>query len=132
MRYAVHWGLDHATRIASSADLDRLLVFLTTARGHEGAPYAIDLVPAGDGDGGLQIGVGHPERAFVLCLRGGGYGIQPELDPWPEPIAFDCGHDVYDFKPAWTRVRPATAVRAAHEYIRTGALPDFLLFDPNA
>ena len=37
VRYTVHWGLDHATRIASSADLDRLLAFLTTARGRDGA-----------------------------------------------------------------------------------------------
>ena len=76
--------------------------------------------------------LGHPERAFVLCLAGGGYGVQPELEPTPEPIAFDCGHDVYDFKPAWTRVRPATAIRAAHEYVRTGRLPACLTFDPDA
>lgn len=133
MRYMVHWGLDNAARISSAAQLDQLLTFLTSVRGRDGAPYSIDLLPAGAGDGGLQLGIGHPDRGFVLALDGdGGFGVQADVEPWPEPIAFDCGHDVVDFKPAWTRVKPSLAVRAAHEFVRTGSRPAWLRFDPNA
>jgi hypothetical protein len=98
-------------------------------------------MPAGAAGGGLQLGVGHPHRAFVVWLNAdanhsivpghGGYGIDDDLDPWPEPIGFDCGADVIDFKPAWTRVSPRSAIQAAREYVLTGAMPTCLRFDPN-
>ena len=133
MRYMVHWGLDNAERISSSAQLERLLTFLRSVRGRDGAPYSIDLIPAGAGNGGLQLGIGHPDRAFVLALDdAGGFGLQDEMEPWPEPITFDCGPVVLDFKPAWTRIKPSTAIRAAHEYVGTGARPTCLRFDPDA
>ncbi len=131
MRYTLHWGRDNARRISSVADLDGLLSFLSTVRGHDGAPHGVDLVPAGAAGGGLQLGVGHPHRAFVVWLDGGCYGIDDGLEPWPEPIGFDCGADVVDFKPAWTRVAPRMAVQAAREYVLTGAMPTCLRFDPN-
>ena len=129
----VHWGLDNTERVSTSTQLDRLLEFFTSVRGRDGTPYSIDLLPAGAGDGGLQLGIGHPNRAFVLTLDGaGGFGVQNDVEPWPEPIAFDCGHDLVDFKPEWTRVEPAVAVRAAQEYVRTGDRPTCLCFDPDA
>jgi len=135
VRYTLHWGRDNARRISSLADLDGLLSFLATMRGREGAPHAVDLVPAGAEAGGLQLGIGHPHRAFVVWLdaaTGGGYGIDDNLEAWPEPIGFDCGVEVVDFKPAWTRVTPQQAVAAAREYVVTGARPTCLRFDPDA
>jgi len=141
VRYTLHWGRDNARRISSVADLEGLLSFLTTVRGREGAPHGVDLMPAGAAGGGLQLGVGHPHRSFVVWLDAdanhsivpghGGYGIDDDLDPWPEPIGFDCGADVIDFKPAWTRVSPRSAIQAAREYVLTGAMPTCLRFDPN-
>jgi len=155
VRYTLHWGRDNARRISSVADLDGLLAFLATVRGREGAPHGVDLMPAGAVGGALQLGVGHPHRAFVVWLDAdaahrdtadspvpmldshvaiaapGGYGIDDDLDPWPEPIGFDCGADVIDFKPAWTRVTPKAAVLAAREYVLTGTMPTCLRFDPN-
>ena len=133
MRFTLHWGPDNAARINSIRELDRLLGLLATVRGRDGAPHAVDLLPAGAVDGGLQLGVGHPARSFVRALDGtGGYAVQPELEPWSEPIGFDCGREVVDFKPAWTRVTPATAVEAAREYVRSGGRDTGLKFDPNA
>src|SRR2546423_10449993 len=107
--------MDNSARICDQADLRRLFGFLTSVRGRGGAPQAVDLLPAGVGDGGIQLGVGHPDRAFVLALDAtGGYGVQSKLAPWPEPIAFDCGNEVVDFQPAWTRITPADAIRAAN------------------
>jgi Immunity protein Imm1 len=151
VRYILHWGRDNARRITSLTDLDGLLSFLTTVRGHEGAPYGVDLLPAGAATGGLQLGVGHPHRAFAIWLGtgtadlaaelpaagsdlaavSGGYGIEDDLEPWPEPIGFDCGVEVVDFKPAWTRVTPGLALRAAREYMLSGTMPTCLRFDPN-
>jgi hypothetical protein len=133
VRFTAYWGRDNSARICGQAELRELLMFLRAVPGRGGAPHAVDLLPAGVDEGGLQFGIGHPERAFVLALDGaGGYAVQPQLAPWPEPIAFDCGNEIVDFKPAWTRVTPEDAIRAAQEYVRTGLRPDWLVFDPNA
>ncbi|NJC74139.1 hypothetical protein HC031_31160 [Planosporangium thailandense] len=141
MRYTLHWGPDNARRITTVAELEGLLSFLATVRGRDGAPYGVDLLPAGATGGGLQLGIGHPHRAFVVWLdavggvgpgAGGSYGIDDDLEAWPEPIGFDCGAEVVDFKPAWTRVTPRQALEAAREYMMTGARPTILRFDPNA
>jgi hypothetical protein len=133
VRFTLHWGLSNSARIHTVDDLDTLLAVLATVPGQHAAAHAVDLLPAGALDGGLRYGVGHPHRAFVLALdAAGGYAVEPDLEPWPEPIAFDCGHDVYDVKPAWTRITPTTALAAARKYIRTGNRPPGLYFDPNA
>jgi hypothetical protein len=131
VRYTLHWGRDNARRITTVADLDGLLSFLATLRGQEGAPHCVDLLPAGATGGGLQIGVGHHKRSFVIWLDDAAYGIDEDLEAWPEPIAFDCGREVVDFKPAWTRVTPRVAVQAAREYMLTGTRPTCLRFDAN-
>jgi hypothetical protein len=137
----LHWGRDNARRISTVAELEGLLSFLTTIHGRDGAPHGVDLLPAGAIGGGLQLGVGHPDRAFVVWLdagggtgpeAGGSYGIDDDLEAWPEPIGFDCGVEFVDFKPAWTRVTPRQALAAAREYVLTGAKPTLLRFDANA
>jgi Immunity protein Imm1 len=132
VRYTLHWGRDNARRISSVADLEGILSFLATLRGQEGAPHGVDLVAAGVAGGGLQLGIGHEHRSFAVWLGpGGGYGIADDLEPWPEPIGFDCGREVVDFKPAWTRMTPRLAVQAAREYVLTGEMPTCVRFDPN-
>jgi hypothetical protein len=142
VRCTLHWGRDNARRISTVAELEGLLSFLTTIRGRDGAPYGVDLLPAGAAGGGLQLGIGHAHRAFAVWLDAGGatdpgtgagsYGIDDDLEAWPEPIGFDCGVEVVDFKPAWTRVTPRLTVQAAREYVLTGAMPTCLRFDSNA
>jgi hypothetical protein len=131
VRYTLHWGRDNARRISTVADLEGLLSFLATLRGREGAPHGVDLLPAGAAAGGLQLGIGHPQRAFAIWLDDAAYGIDDDLEAWPEPIGFDCGREVIDFKPAWTRVTPRLALQAAREYVLTGARPTCLRFDAN-
>lgn len=131
MRYTLHWGRDNARRISSVADLEGVLSFLATLKGREGAPHGVDLLPAGAAGGGLQLGIGHPHRAFAIWLDDAAYGIDDDLEAWPEPIGFDCGREVIDFKPAWTRVTPRLALQAAREYVLTGARPTCLRFDAN-
>jgi hypothetical protein len=129
----LHWGHGNAVRVDSVAVLEGVLTLVGTLRGQGGVPYAVDLLPAGVGDGGLRIGVGHPARAFILALDApAAYGVQPDVDPWPEPIRFDHGCEVVEIKPAQTRVLPCLARRAAREYLLTGDRPACLPFDPHA
>ncbi len=133
MRFTLYWGLDDTARINSVEDLDLHLTLLTRSRGRGRTPLAVDLLPAGAHDGGLQLGIGHPERAFVLALDPpGGYGMEAGVPPWPHPIAFDCGHEVIELKPDWTRVTARAAIEAARAYVRTGCRPTNLNFDPVA
>src|SRR5689334_15219307 len=129
VRFTVYWGLDNAVRIGSADELDALLRRLARAHRRR-TPYAIDLLPADERDGGLQLGIGHPERAFVLSLdQPGGYAIEPGVAPWPDSIAFDCGYEVVEFKPEWTRVTAQAAMEAARRYASTGIRPANLRFD---
>jgi hypothetical protein len=133
VRFSVYWGRENAVRVRDHRELDGLLRFIAAVRGCDGAPHAVDLLPAGVADGGLQLGLGHPERAFALALdRAGGFAVRPDVEPWSEPIGFDCGYDVVDFKPAWTRLTPREAMEAAHDYAHTGERPAWLTFDANA
>jgi hypothetical protein len=132
VRFTLHWGPDRSARITSINELNGHLELLRGLCGRDGAPIAVDLVPAGAEPGGLQIGLGHPERAFVLSLEpgGGAFAVQDDVPGWPEPIAFDVGNELVDFKPEWTRVRPLAVIEAARQYVRTGVRPTGLHFDP--
>jgi Immunity protein Imm1 len=130
VRFTLYWGMDDSARINNVDDLDLQLTLLTRGRRRARTPYAVDLLPAGAHDGGLQFGVGHPERAFVLALDPpGGYAVEPGVAPWPEAIAFDYGHELVELKAEWTRVTAQAAIEAARHYVRTGTRPAMLTFD---
>jgi len=130
VRFTLYWGTDDTARINRVEDLDLQLSLLTRGLRRTRIPYAVDLLPAGAHDGGLQFGVGHPERAFVLALDPpGGYATEPGVLPWPEPIAFDYGHELVELKPDWTRVTARAAIEAARHYVRTGTRPTNIHFD---
>jgi hypothetical protein len=73
-----------------------------------------------------MIGVGHPDRSFVDWLMPKGhrrYGLEPDVPPPPEPIAFDVYGNWHEHRPEQTRVTPAKAREAAREYVATGGQP---------
>jgi hypothetical protein len=133
VRFTLYWSLDKTARITTVEDLDIALTLVARSRRRAGGPYVIDLLPAGTRDGGLQLGIGHPERGFVLDLHPsgggpGGYAVEPGVPAWPEPITFDCGREMVEFKPEWTRVTARAVIDAARCYVRTGAPPTSLRF----
>jgi hypothetical protein len=129
VRFTLYWSLDNTARITTVEDLDIALTLVARSRRRARGPYVVDLLPAGTREGGLQLGIGHPERAFVLDLHpSGGYATESGVPAWPEPIAFDCGREVVEFKPEWTRVTARAAIEAARRYVHTGARPRNLRF----
>ncbi|MEV7232065.1 Imm1 family immunity protein [Polymorphospora sp. NPDC051019] len=70
----------------------------------------------------LQICVGHPERSFayhVAADGSSGWAHQPELDNGPA-FTFDYAGTPTDAWPERSRVTPASAQAAAHEFLASG------------
>ena len=123
--YSVYWGADNTIEVSAPDELDVVLDRIAS----EG-PHIVDVVPDGNDDVGLQIGVGHPDRAVLLLFgTDGGYAHQPDLPLWADPIDFDYGGQATTYPSAHTRVTPLTARHATHEYLSTGAPPSGLLLD---
>ncbi len=130
MDFMIEWGLDRATGqcheqpVSSVEELEAALRGIAAERGRGDAPYVVTVYPVDADHEGLQVGVGHPDRGFVLFVsEGGGYGVEPGVDGWPEAIGWDYNGQLTDYKPAWTRVRPEAVRQAALQYIRTGQRP---------
>jgi hypothetical protein len=127
----VEWATDHGDAprqnhreaVETEADLDAVLDGIQ----NRGIPQMVDLFPADESDTpawestGLQIGLGHPSRAFVWFSDGTGadFGYEPELAPVAEEITFDYGGVPTGYDPTRTRVSPATARRAAREFLQS-------------
>ncbi|WP_326557140.1 Imm1 family immunity protein [Micromonospora sp. NBC_01796] len=124
--YSLHWGTDNTAQAPTPHDLDAVLDQIAAA-----GPQIVDVVPDDNDDLGLQIGVGHPARAVLLVFGvEGGYAYEPDLSTWLEPIDYDQGGQATTYVPARTRLTPATARRAVHHYLLTGAPPADLHLDP--
>jgi len=134
LTYIVAWGRGNRRPSSTVAELDAALDEAAASN----VPQVVGIYPpeylAGDAspwDGplppALQIGVGHPDRSFVLWLGPeGGVEVEAGAPPWPSgapDIAFGYGGDAVFAGPARARVTPATARQAAREFVRTGQRP---------
>ncbi|MFY1673863.1 Imm1 family immunity protein [Plantactinospora sp. WMMB334] len=134
MSYVVTWGWGNRRPGFSATELDAALDEAAAS----GVPRVVGIYPpehlAGDASPwdepqppALQIGVGHPDRSFVLWLGPeGGIGVEADAPSWPSgapDIAFDYGGDAVFAGPTRARVTPATARQAAREFVRTGQRP---------
>ncbi|MDG4834113.1 Imm1 family immunity protein [Solwaraspora sp. WMMD1047] len=117
--WRLYWGADNTAQATSTDDIDAVLDRIAAA-----GAYIVDVTAAGDDDAGVQIGVGHPDRATVLIFDDdGGYAYQPELPAWPEPIDFDYGGQSTSYPPSRTRITPANARHTIRTYLTTGNAP---------
>jgi hypothetical protein len=134
MSYVVTWGRGGRRSVSTVAELDAALDEATDP----GVPRVVGIYPPEHFDGAaspwdeplppaLQIGVGHPDRAFVLWLApDGGVGVDPDVEPWPDgaaDIAFDYGGDPIFVGADRGRVGPASARAAAREFVASGNRP---------
>lgn len=137
MTYVVTWGRGERRTVSTVAELDAALDEAT----EPGVPRVVGIYPpehlnddASPWDeplpSALQIGVGHPDRAFVLWLGpDGGIGVEATAEPWPDgtaDIAFDYGGDAVFVGADRGRVSPAIAQAAAREFVTTGRRPSGL------
>jgi hypothetical protein len=135
-RYTVAWGYDEAAdtgqltaEVSTVDELDAVLDRVVTEAGNR--PQLLDIYPS-DWSGlvppGLQLGLGHPERATMVYAdsEGSTYALDPALPEWPESISFDYGGQWTELDPKRTRVTQSTARQATREFIETGQRPTCL------
>ncbi|GIL32038.1 Imm1 family immunity protein [Actinocatenispora comari] len=138
MTYTVSWGADddhpsgqHVVEVATPGDLDDALNALDAS----GQLFVVDIYRSDDEHDipfGLQLGIGHPERSFVIYLGdqpAAGLAVDRSLPEWPEDITFDYGGEPTDYHPNQTRVTSRQARDAAREYMQTGKRPTHLHWD---
>jgi hypothetical protein len=121
--YQVTWlGTGHAL-VETPDEVKALLSALHEA----GQPVVVDVFQYHDGRpaGGAQVGVGHPERSFVLYFGPpeGGYAVEPGISAWDDDIEFSYGGQATDYHPAETRITPARAYEVVREVVATGERP---------
>ncbi|MFY1633990.1 Imm1 family immunity protein [Solwaraspora sp. WMMB335] len=76
---------------------------------------------------GLQLGLGHPDHAFVAYIADDGYHLTaPDVRPPTTGISFDLGGVPTEYAAEHLRLRPETAIAAAVGYLRTGRAPPTL------
>lgn len=135
MRFHLTWE-GHSRVVAGAADADAALDEVTALAGESGLPIVVTVMPPGaedlayfdeDAPDFLQVGIGHPDLAFVNWTGyPGGHGYEPDRPPGPEGVRFHYeGQPVYP-EPRELRVAPETARRAVREYVTTDQRPTCL------
>lgn len=131
MSYQIIWTGQTRT-VTTIADVTAALDEIT-AQASRALPLAVTVLPTGseclspfdeDFPDCLEVGLGHPDRAFVRWMGdGGGYGYEPELEPGPAGLRFDYGGQPIFPTPHELRVSPLAARQAVEEFIATGSRP---------
>lgn len=125
MKLAVQWAGRTAQTVASIEELDAMLDDIE----RDGKPVAVELFcPGHDDPRGdrvlVQIGVGHPDRSFVLFDADGVWGVEPAMPVASDPIWFDYGGTPTRYGPGRTGCSPSNARQAAREFLAwDGARP---------
>lgn len=132
MKYDVWYGRHGHQPVSSIGELDTVLDDAEQQHGDGGAPLVVTIIPVVDRAEvdelpGLEVGLGHPDRAFVFYSSADGhhtgYGIEPDVDEYPTNLGWDYSGQWTDYEPIKTRVTPATAREAARQYVATGKRP---------
>lgn len=134
--YRMGWGRGNRCEVATADALDAVLDRVETQRSPDGVPFKVDIV-RDDPDGfpvGLQLGIGHNDRSFVLYIGdpASGYAYEAALELWPDDLVFDYGGQPTEYLPEETRVTPAMAREVARVYVRTGERPTCVTWDADA
>ncbi|MEN3612417.1 Imm1 family immunity protein [Plantactinospora sp. ZYX-F-223] len=130
--YEVTWlGTGHAL-VETPDEVEALLISLHEA----GQPVVVDVFRYRDESpaGGAQVGVGHPERSFVLYFGQpeGGYAVEPGIPAWDGDIEFSYGGQATDYHPAETKITPARAFKVVCELVGTDERPTSVNWDEQA
>lgn len=130
MIFNAHYGRSPDVEIATVEELDAFLDKATAT----GDQYGIQIALGSIADEAertfedwrpvLQIGVGHPERSFLVWYgEPFGWACEPDLLALAETLVFNCGGEAEERSPSATRVGAETAREAARQFIRTGTRP---------
>ena len=127
--YEATWlGTGYAT-LSEPEQVDAVLAPLQQA----GQPVVVDVFRYRDGkpDGGVQVGIGHPGRSFVLYFGHpeGGYAVEPGVSLWDGDIEFSYGGQATEHHPAETRITPVRAFEVVRQLIATDERPTCVEWD---
>ncbi|MFV2105648.1 Imm1 family immunity protein [Micromonospora sp. LOL_015] len=134
--YEVTWLGTGRAAVSDPAQIGEVLRAL-----HDGGqPCVVDVFRHRDGrpDGGAQVGVGHPDRSFVLYFGepDGGYAVEPGIEPWGCDIEFSYGGQPTDYTSSETRITPDRAIALVRQLVATDSRPAGVDWDegvdPNA
>lgn len=119
----VEWGRRNRRTVTTLVELDALLDEIEKLRGDFDTPYMATLFREPRDGTALQIGLGHPERSFMLRMGDDStYAVDPALPELDDALDWDYGGQATEYPPKWTRFTPAAARTAAREYVRTAQL----------
>jgi hypothetical protein len=121
VRLTVQWDRQPPTTVVTTDELDTVLDAIAGV----GRPVMVDLFdPERDDPWGeralIQIGVGHPDRSFVMFDADSVWAVDPDTPPSRHAIWFDYGGTPTEYSPNRTRVTPETARQAAREFLARG------------
>ncbi|WJK33354.1 Imm1 family immunity protein [Solwaraspora sp. WMMA2065] len=130
--YEVTWPGTGRAVVSDPAQIDKVLRALHDV----GQPCVVDVFRYSGGrpDGGVQVGVGHPDRSFVLYFGepAGGYAVEPGIEPWSCEIEFGYGGQPTSYHPAETRITPDVAFVLVRQLIATDNRPTGVTWDEDS
>ena len=132
--YTIAWGFNDAepsgqntTVVTNIKEVDVVLDRLASESAEIDTPRMLDIYEGSWSQGqtippsGMQFVWGHSDRASLTWLGPGpGYGEDPALPEWPEPIAYDQD----EIGPHRTRLTPDEVRQAVREYVSTCQRPE--------
>ncbi|GIJ50020.1 hypothetical protein Val02_69060 [Virgisporangium aliadipatigenens] len=137
--YRVGWGEwdEHSQATVSTVDdLDTVLDRVAASRDEDGYGYKAGIFADGATFGpfpvGIEITLGHPDRASVLYTgpEGVGIGYDPALPPWENgPLWFNYNGVPTDYVADRLRLTPTQARDAVREFVQTGKRPTNIEWD---
>jgi hypothetical protein len=130
MSFTVEWGKDDSragghgiAAVSKLSELDTVLDDIEARAVEAGKLFVVHIYASEDDDGlpgGVQIGVGHPQRSFAYWLGDeGGTAFEPDVPPGPADLRFDYGGQPILPTPGELRLRPATARQIVRDYLQT-------------
>jgi hypothetical protein len=117
--------------VEDEADLDEVLDAVQEAAAAAGVAIQVDVWPGGwTGNEPLpepfvQAFLGHEHRGALIWIEDGAVevAVDPSLELWPQPIAYERGARLEEMDGEWTRLRPDGVRRVLADYVASGRRP---------
>lgn len=144
--FTMAWGAlpgddegQYQAKINSADDLTTTWDKIHTAAARAGLVQQVDamtrgrtITPYGEADPLIQVLIGHPDRSSLIWHEAEDSYLATEagLAPLSEPIIYDRGGQTDEMDPGEVLITPATAQRILSAFLKTGARPRDVAWEP--